>query len=134
MHYGVGTIREGPYGVDLSGFLQVSLVHSDAENTLIRDVLRWLTCSFSLDSEVWCRPTWALELVCHAQSVGVEQTDAHCCIEGLCGRLLVTWIQVRATRASWLWFLRHLKEGVVGARPDVRIIHDRHPWMMNQQG
>ena len=31
---------------------------------------------------------------------------------------------------SWLWFLRHLKEGVVGARPDVCVIHDRHPGMM----
>ena len=52
VHYGVGTIREGPYTVDLSGFRQVSMVHPDAENALIGDVLRWLTCSFSLDPEV----------------------------------------------------------------------------------
>ena len=52
VHYGVGTVREGPYGVDLSGFQQVSVVHPDVENARIGDVLRWLTGSFSLDPEV----------------------------------------------------------------------------------
>ena len=29
-------------------------------------------------------------------------------------------------RLSWLWFFRHMKYGVVGSRPNVCIIHDRH--------
>ena len=53
MHYGVGTVREGPYGVDLSGFQQVAMVHPHGENARIGDVLYWLTRSFSLDPEVW---------------------------------------------------------------------------------
>ena len=32
VHYGVGTIREGPQGVDLSDFQQVDLVHPNLEN------------------------------------------------------------------------------------------------------
>ena len=31
---------------------------------------------------------------------------------------------------SWLWFLRHLRVGVVGARPGVCVIHDRHAGML----
>lgn len=53
VHYGVGTVCEGPYGVDLSDFRQVTLVHPDLENARIGDVLHWLTRSFSLDPEVW---------------------------------------------------------------------------------
>ena len=39
VHYGVGTMREGSYGVDLSDFPQVTLVHPDGENARIRDLL-----------------------------------------------------------------------------------------------
>ena len=53
VHYGIGTVREGPYGVDLSAFRQVTLVHPDGENARIGDVVYWLTGSFSLDPEVW---------------------------------------------------------------------------------
>ena len=53
VHYGVGTVREGPYGVDLSGFQQATMVHPDVENARIGDVLYWLTGSFSLDPKVW---------------------------------------------------------------------------------
>lgn len=52
VHYGVGTVREGPCGVDLSSFSQTTLVHPDGENAQIADVMYWLTRSFSLDPEV----------------------------------------------------------------------------------
>lgn len=31
---------------------------------------------------------------------------------------------------SWLWFLQHLRVGVVGAHPGVCVIHDRHAGML----
>ena len=52
VHYGVGTVRESPCGVDLSSFPQATLVHPDGENARIADVMHWLTTSFSLDPEV----------------------------------------------------------------------------------
>ena len=48
VHYGDVTVREGPYGVDLSSFPQATLVHPDGENAPIADVMHWLTRSFSL--------------------------------------------------------------------------------------
>lgn len=52
VHYSVGIVRQGPYGFNLSGFQQVSMVHPDVENAQIGDVLHWLTGSLSLDPEV----------------------------------------------------------------------------------
>ena len=34
-------------------------------------------------------------------------------------------------RLSWLWFFRHMKYGVVGTRPNVCIIHDRHKGILS---
>ena len=52
VHYGARTVREGPNGMDLSGFLQATLVHAVSENAQISDVMHWLTRSFLLDSKV----------------------------------------------------------------------------------
>ena len=53
VHYGVGTVREGPHGVDLSTFLQATLLHPDGGNARIGQVMNWFTRSFSLDPEVY---------------------------------------------------------------------------------
>jgi len=34
-------------------------------------------------------------------------------------------------KESWLWFLRHLKIGVVQDRPNVCLIHDRHAGLLS---
>ena len=55
VYYGVGMIREGPTGVDLSDFPQVTLVLPDDENARMGDVQLWLTRSFSLNPEVYSK-------------------------------------------------------------------------------
>ena len=52
VHYGVGTVRKGLQGVDLSTFPQATLVHPDGGNARIGQVMNWFTRSFSLDPEV----------------------------------------------------------------------------------
>ena len=34
-------------------------------------------------------------------------------------------------KESWLWFLRHLKIGVVQDRPNICLIHDRHAILLS---
>ena len=33
-------------------------------------------------------------------------------------------------KESWIWFLRHLKVGVVQGQPNVCLIHDRHAGLL----
>lgn len=51
IYYGEGEIREGPYGVDLSGFPSISLGISRPSERTIGGVQNWLMHVFELDPE-----------------------------------------------------------------------------------
>ncbi len=53
VYYGDGEIISNKMGVDLSNFSQCTLYHPNPDNLRMPEVWYWLTCSFSLDPQVY---------------------------------------------------------------------------------
>uniref|UniRef100_A0A0E0NWW3 Uncharacterized protein n=1 Tax=Oryza rufipogon TaxID=4529 RepID=A0A0E0NWW3_ORYRU len=92
VYYGNGEIMSNEMGVDLSNFSQCTLYHPNPDNLRMPEVWYWLTCSFSLDPQVYSVNS-VMELFGHRHPMATERSNPKSIMKGLVARLQTSRIQ-----------------------------------------
>uniref|UniRef100_A0A0D9YQ49 Uncharacterized protein n=1 Tax=Oryza glumipatula TaxID=40148 RepID=A0A0D9YQ49_9ORYZ len=86
VYYGDGEIMSNEMGFDLSNFSQCTLYHPNPDNLRMPEVWYWLTCSFSLDPQVYSVNS-VMESFGHGHPMATKSSNPKSIMEGLIARL-----------------------------------------------